>query len=45
MGREIPGDAHVLLVETEVDPARRDEVELSQLSRLDQVADRDTGGL
>ena len=39
MGREVPGDADVRLVETEVDPARRNEVELSQLSRLDEVAD------
>ena len=44
VGREIPGDADVLLVETEVDPARRDEVELSQLSRFDEVADGNDRG-
>src|SRR5262245_1423552 len=38
VGREIPGDADVLLVETEVDPARRDEVEITQFARFDEVA-------
>ena len=42
---EVPGDADVFLVEAEVDPACGDEVEVAQLSGLDQVADGDDGGL
>ncbi len=37
MGAEIPGDAHIRLVQAEVDSARRDEVELPELARLDQL--------
>ena len=37
MRREIPDDADVRLVETEIHAARRDEVEIAQLARLDQV--------
>ena len=44
VGREVPGDADVLLVETEVDPARRDEVEIAQVSRFDEVAHGDDRG-
>ena len=38
---EVPGDADIRLVEAEVDPARRDEVEVPELARFDQIANRD----
>ena len=38
MGREIPHDARVLLMEAEVDAAHRDEVDLAELTGLQQIA-------
>ena len=39
VGREIPDDAHIRLMEPEVDPARGDEVDLAELARVDQRLD------
>ena len=41
MRAEIPGDADVGLMEAQVDPAHRDEVDLSERAGLDQLAHRD----
>ena len=41
MRAEIPGDAHVGLVQAQVDAAGRDEVEVTQIARVDQLLDGD----
>ena len=45
MGREVPDDAHVGLVQAEIDPARGDEVDLAELALLIELAASVTGGL
>ena len=40
MRRQVPHDAHVRLVEPEIHPARRDEEQLPQRARDDQVVNR-----
>ena len=39
MRAEVPDDAHVRLMESEVHPARRDEVDLTELAGVDQALD------
>ena len=43
MRAEVPDDADVGLVQAQVDPAHRDEVDVAELSGLDQVADQVDG--
>jgi hypothetical protein len=42
---EVPRDAHVGLVQAEVHAARRDEVDLAEVVRVDVRLDELTGGL
>src|SRR6266542_1933073 len=36
---EVPDDTHIRLVQPEIHPARRDEVDLAEVTRMDEVAD------